>query len=272
MGRTALGRGRPVATVDLRRGRETGELHECREPRAEIGIGEDARAEEERGLEQRVIELTRDVQDAFIASIRTQLNNAMAGNSLPEVADRISGIIEGYSKVDRRDISLIVSAVIETAIEKPEEKVVLAGTANLARFSDDFPTTMHPVLEALEEQVVLLRLLGDANDTIKVRIGGEQSESNLRQTSLVTVGYGASESPVGALGILHVLVEVEAEPGLDDRVDIEHVELAAELHQVERAGVDREVDAEALAFAFGQKRLQKLLVVYFVDLRLHLLI
>jgi heat-inducible transcriptional repressor len=76
-------------------------------------------------------------------------------NSLPEVADRISGIIEGYSQVDRRDISLIVSAVIEMAIEKPEEKVVLAGTANFARFSDDFPTTMHPVLEALEEQVVL---------------------------------------------------------------------------------------------------------------------
>ena len=46
-------------------------------------------------VEQRVIELTRDVQDAFIASIRSQLNNAMAGHSLPEVADRISGIIEG---------------------------------------------------------------------------------------------------------------------------------------------------------------------------------
>jgi len=54
-------------------------------------------------VEQRVIELTRDVQDAFIASIRTQLNNAMAGKSLPEVADRISGIIEGYSQVDRKE-------------------------------------------------------------------------------------------------------------------------------------------------------------------------
>ena len=153
-------------------------------------------------VEQRVIELTRDVQDAFIASIRAQLNNAMAGKSLPEVAERISGIIEGYGQVDRRDISLIVSAVIEMAIEKPEEKVVLAGTANLARFSDDFPTTMHPVLEALEEQVVLLRLLGDAADTVKVRIGSEQSEKNLKTTSLVTIGYGDSFAPFGALGIL----------------------------------------------------------------------
>lgn len=153
-------------------------------------------------VEQRVIELTRDVQEAFIASIRTQLNNAMAGQSLPDVAERITGVIESYSAADRRDISLIVSAVIEMAIERAEEKVVLAGTANLARFSDDFSSTMHPVLEALEEQVVLLRLLGDAADTVKVRIGSEQSEKNLKSTSLVTVGYGDGGSPVGALGIL----------------------------------------------------------------------
>jgi heat-inducible transcriptional repressor len=157
-------------------------------------------------VEQRVIELTRDVQDAFIASIRSQLNNAMAGHSLPEVADRISGIIEGYSAIDRRDVSLIISAVIEMAIERAEEKVVLAGTANLARFSDDFQLTMHPVLEALEEQVVLLRLLVDAADTVKVRIGSEQSEQNLKSTSLVTVGYGdafgEAGSSLGALGIL----------------------------------------------------------------------
>jgi hypothetical protein len=66
---------------------------------------------------------------------------------------------------------------------------------------------------------------------------------------------------VGAVGVLHALVEVEAEPGFDDRVDIEHVEFAAELDQVERAGVDREVDAEALAAAFREERLQEVLVV-----------
>jgi transcriptional regulator of heat shock response len=58
------------------------------------------------------------------------------------------------------------------------------------------------VLEALEEQVVLLRLLGDANESVKVRIGHEQQVVNLQQTSLVTVGYGIDNSPLGALGIL----------------------------------------------------------------------
>ena len=92
--------------------------------------------------------------------------------------------------------------IIELSMEKPEEKVVLAGTANLARFREDFTAQIHPILEALEEQVVLLRLLGDVTDTVQVRIGHEQSEQNLRQTSLVTVGYGTGESALGALGVI----------------------------------------------------------------------
>lgn len=153
-------------------------------------------------VEQRVIELNSDLQENFISGLRTQLNNAMTGQRLPDVADRITLILDSYTTGDRRDVAKVISSVIEMAMERPEEKVVLAGTANLARFQEDFGATIHPVLEALEEQVVLLRLLGDADETVKVRIGVEQSDSNLRQTSLVTVGYGVSESPVGALGIL----------------------------------------------------------------------
>ena len=153
-------------------------------------------------VEQRVIELSEDAPEAFISAIRTKLNNAVAGQRLPEVADRITGIMESYTARERKDVAVVVSTLIEMAMERPEEKVVLAGTANLARFKEDFSTTIHPVLEALEEQVVLLRLLGDANDTVQVRIGNEQKENNLRSTSLVTVGYGHENSPLGALGVL----------------------------------------------------------------------
>ena len=153
-------------------------------------------------VEQRAIELTQDVSDVFISTLRNQLNNAMMGQNLPDVAERLSGIMESYSTKERRDVAIVLSTVIEMAMERPEQKVVLAGTANLARFQEDFSAKMHPVLEALEEQVVLLRLLGDANETVKVRIGSEQSEANLRSTSLVTVGYGTDSSPLGALGVL----------------------------------------------------------------------
>ena len=153
-------------------------------------------------VEQRVLELDNDASDLFLSTLRNQLNNAVMGQRLPDVADRISGILESYSAADRKNVAVVISALIEMAMERPEEKVVLAGTANLARFSEDFSTHMHPVLEALEEQVVLLRLLGDAGENVQVRIGTEQREQNLRATSLVTVGYGATDSPLGALGVL----------------------------------------------------------------------
>ncbi len=153
-------------------------------------------------VEQRVLELTQDVSENFISALRAQLNNAMVGQRLPEVADSITGIMESYSLRERRDAAIVISTVIEMVMERPEERVVLAGTANLARLQEDFSATIHPVLEALEEQVVLLRLLGDANETVMVRIGQEQRDENLRSTSLITVGYGVEDSPLGALGVI----------------------------------------------------------------------
>ena len=153
-------------------------------------------------IEQRVIELTQDVSEEFLHTLRDQLNSAMMGHRLPEVADLISGILESYIQRDRKDVAIVMSSVIEMAMERPEEKIVLAGTANLARFQEDFSSTMHPVLEALEEQVVLLRLLSDANQTIKVRIGEEQMDISLRTTSLVAVGYGSGDISLGALGVI----------------------------------------------------------------------
>jgi transcriptional regulator of heat shock response len=80
--------------------------------------------------------------------------------------------------------------------------MAISGTANLARSSDDLGLTLSPILEALEEQVVLLKLLNEARPTVHVRIGSEQTDTSLQATSLVTVGYGSSGSPLGGLGVM----------------------------------------------------------------------
>ena len=66
---------------------------------------------------------------------------------------------------------------------------------------------------------------------------------------------GLAQGVVGAVLRREREVEVVAGPGLDHGVDVEDAELAAEAHDVERAGVDREVDAEAAAVGeeLGQK-------------------
>jgi len=60
------------------------------------------------------------------------------------------------------------------------------------------------VLEALEEQVVLLKLLGEVNDptTVHVKIGEENNVEGLRSTSVVTMGYGPDGGAYGGLGVV----------------------------------------------------------------------
>jgi transcriptional regulator of heat shock response len=82
------------------------------------------------------------------------------------------------------------------------DRVVLAGTSNLARSRHETANELHPILEALEEQVVLLRLLSDVGGEINVKIGEEQPEAGLKKTSLVSMGYNSTAVGHGAVGIL----------------------------------------------------------------------
>ena len=153
-------------------------------------------------VEQRVIEFGQDLHENFVTALRARLNQSVVGERLLDISEKLNALFKTYTDPDRANVGIIITTLTEMALEKPEERVVLAGTANLARFREDFSAQIHPILEALEEQVVLLRLLGDVSNTVHVRIGEEQTEENLRQTSLVSVGYGSENSPLGALGII----------------------------------------------------------------------
>jgi len=98
------------------------------------------------------------------------------------------------------DITKQVAVVQYPSFGTSSPKMAISGTAHLARSGDT--TDLSSILEALEEQVVLLSLLNDAHSTVQVTIGSEQSVTNLQTTSLVTVEYGAGNSTIGALGVL----------------------------------------------------------------------
>jgi heat-inducible transcriptional repressor len=60
------------------------------------------------------------------------------------------------------------------------------------------------MLEALEEHVVLLKLLGEASSpsTVTVRIGHEGPYQELAATSVVATGYGPGDEALATLGIV----------------------------------------------------------------------
>jgi len=155
-------------------------------------------------VEQRVVEVGGDVPDTLLGELRAQLNAATVGVRLSDAAGRLAELPERFTADQRITVASVLSALLESLVEEHEDRVVLGGTANLARFGPDFPQTIHPVLEALEEQMVLLRLLGEAADpsVLQVRIGHENPHAGLTTTSVVSVGYGTESEMLAKLGVL----------------------------------------------------------------------
>ena len=155
-------------------------------------------------VEQRTIDASVGDHESTLAELRSRLNTMIVGKRLNDVPAAVEHIVDAFPGHDRPLVDAILGSLLETVIERPEERVVLGGTANLARVRDEFPLTLQPVLEALEEQVVLLRLLGEATapDNINVRIGAENPVESLSGASVVSVGYGRGGEAFAQIGVL----------------------------------------------------------------------
>nr|WP_206066864.1 heat-inducible transcriptional repressor HrcA [Nonomuraea sp. FMUSA5-5] len=152
-------------------------------------------------VEQRVVELPEVVDETRIAHLRAVLNACLDGCGLSSVPELVADLPERLAPEDRPAAATILSVLLETLVERHDEKIVFAGAANLA--GADFATGLRDVLEALEEQVVLMRLLGETSDTpsaLTVRIGAENPY--LRGTSVVATGYGSGDNQLARLGVL----------------------------------------------------------------------
>ncbi len=153
-------------------------------------------------VEQRAIDLPGQIGDEAITQLRAVLNACLDGRKLADVASVVAGLPERVSSVDRPNAAAVFSVIVETLVDRHEERVVVGGAANLT--PTDFSRGLREVLEALEEQVVLMRLLGESGDhaAVTVRIGSENEVHGLRSTSMVTTGYGAGEQALARLGVL----------------------------------------------------------------------
>jgi heat-inducible transcriptional repressor len=154
-------------------------------------------------VEQRLVECPSAVRETTLADLRVRLNARAGGRRFPDVPALVEDLPSSFEPVDRPVVTTVLSTLFESLVEQNEERIMLAGTANLTRFGHDFPLTIQPVLEALEEQVVLLRLLGEATDSgMTVRIGRENEYEGLNSTSVVSVGYGSGDESVAKLGVI----------------------------------------------------------------------
>ena len=156
-------------------------------------------------VEQRVVELPATLDEERVADLRTRLNRTIVGERLVDATARLVALPDEFDHDQRGPVAVLVAALVEAMSDhRSDERVAVGGTANLARFGDGFDLAIRPMLEALEEHVVLLKLLGEAtsSDSITVRIGHEGPYQELATTSVIATGYGPGDEAVGSLGIV----------------------------------------------------------------------
>ncbi|SES11101.1 MULTISPECIES: heat-inducible transcriptional repressor HrcA [Lentzea] len=155
-------------------------------------------------VDQRIVELGDVISEEHTAQLRGVLNQAMAGQRLAEASAKVAELPDEVPSNLRDPMLRVATVLIETLVEHPEERLVLGGTANLTRNITDFPGSLRQVLEALEEQVVVLKLLAASRDPgrVLVRIGEENEAAEMRSTSVVSIGYGSRDNPLGGLGVV----------------------------------------------------------------------
>lgn len=145
------------------------------------------------------------LDEAFLGELRAKLNTALAGLAVGEAAQRLEGIAGQFRPERRAQVSGILSAVLEQLLADRQDRLLMAGTANLARTEEDFSGSIYPVLEAIEEQVTLLKLFSEmeADDhDVAASIGRENAGPGLVETSVVTSGYSSPGGVVARLGVL----------------------------------------------------------------------
>lgn len=156
-------------------------------------------------VEQRLAELEHPVADETLGELRVRLNELVAGCTMADAAALLSGEIES---VDRRHAALLHTLAVtlaEQARVQRSDRLVVAGAANLVRTEQDFAGSILGVIEAIEEQVVLLKLFGEmATDehAVAVRIGRENASFGLGETSIVSSAFEIPGRDVSRLGIV----------------------------------------------------------------------
>ena len=153
-------------------------------------------------VEQRTVELPGPIEEDAVTQLRAVLNACLDGRMLTDGDSVVADLPERVQPGDRPNAAAVFSVILESLVERNEEKIVVGGASNLT--PADFSKGLREVLESLEEQVVLMRLLGEAVDqsSLTVRIGAENPVAGLRSTSVVAVGYGTGDQALARLGVL----------------------------------------------------------------------
>jgi heat-inducible transcriptional repressor len=160
-------------------------------------------------VDQRIVELGDVIDDHELSQLREMLGQALEGKKLSAASIAVADLANELGNPGKQTslsdaVGRSATVLLESLVDHSEERLLLGGTANLTRNTADFGGSLRSILEALEEQVVVLRLLAAQQEAgkVTVRIGHETEAEQMVSTSVVTTAYGTSDTVYGGMGVL----------------------------------------------------------------------
>lgn len=157
-------------------------------------------------VDQRIVELGDPIDEHDLSRLREVLGGALEGKPLGAASAAVSDLVAQLGGQGRFSdaVGRASTVLVETLVEHHEERLLLGGTANLTRNTADFGGSLRSVLEALEEQVVVLKLLDKQQQAgkVTVRIGHETEAEEMASASVVTTAYGSAGKVYGGMGVV----------------------------------------------------------------------
>ncbi|MFF3027770.1 heat-inducible transcriptional repressor HrcA [Microbacterium sp. NPDC057944] len=156
------------------------------------------------GVSQRMTPLPVELDEADVAVLRARLSALITGRAVSDAAERLQTLLTDDTTTDAA-LRALATVIIDELGEFRQERLVMAGAATLARREQDFRGSIHPLLEAIEEQVTLLRLMSEMETDVHglaASIGTENAPFGLGEASIVASNYAAPSGTarVGVMG------------------------------------------------------------------------
>ena len=152
-------------------------------------------------VDQRNVELASPLADAHVPVLRDLLNDILVGRTMREATAGLSTLHARAPRELADAVSRCTAVLVDTLVDTTADRLLIAGAGNLTvhRLAD-----LHSVTDALEQQVVVLKLLATAQDLerVSVRIGRENENEEFSQAAIVTTAYGAGDEALGGLGVV----------------------------------------------------------------------
>ena len=156
-------------------------------------------------VEERMLDVPGGVDREELDDLRALLNEEGQDKSPDQMDEALDRIRQTAQPEHAEAVAAVCDALVDLLRPSVEARFVMAGLSNLARAGAVDFRDIGPVLDALEEQMALLRLFSEVDPDdrrVHVTIGAENPHDAFAETSVVSGTYGTSERHASHLGIV----------------------------------------------------------------------